>query len=135
MITVGEVTRLLDSLVDRVDSVDQAVVLSRDGLVVAASGLGREDSEHLSALVAGVQGLARGACRHFDGGEVLQSVIEMDSVFLFVVTAGEDTCLAVLSPADADAGVIAYEMAELAERLSGYLSADPQLSDQGSGVG
>ncbi|MCW2858303.1 MAG: Roadblock/LC7 family protein [Actinoallomurus sp.] len=134
--TAGEVNRLLDSLVDRVDSMDQAVVLSRDGLVVAASsGLGREDSEHLSALVAGVQGLARGACRHFEGGELLQTVIEMDSVLLFVVTAGEDTCLAVLSAADADAGVIAYEMTDLAERLSEHLPADPRLSDQGSGVG
>ncbi|MCW2948014.1 MAG: Roadblock/LC7 family protein [Actinoallomurus sp.] len=134
--TAGEVNWLLDNLVDRVDSVDQAVVLSRGGLVVSASsGLSQENAEHLSALVAGVQGLARGACHQFEGGELLQTVIEMDSVFLFVVTAGEDTCLAVLSHADADAGAIAFEMTELAERLSERLPANPQLSDQGSGVG
>src|ERR1022692_4658385 len=45
---------LLDDLADRVDYFRRAVILSRDGLVVAASaGLNREDAEHLSALAAG----------------------------------------------------------------------------------
>ena len=64
--------------------------MSRDGLVVAASrGLTREDSEHLSALAAGVQSLARGTGRHFHGGEVRQTIIEMENAFLFVIAAGQ----------------------------------------------
>lgn len=132
--TAHEVRRLLDGLVSRSEQVESAVVLSRDGLLVAASsGLGREDSEHLSALVAGVQGLARGACRHFEGGEVLQTVIEMDTELLFMATAGVDSCLAVLSGADPDAGTIAFEMTALAPRLGEFLPADPRPS--GPGVG
>ena len=47
---------LLDDLADRVEDFRKAVILSRDGLVVAASrDLSREDAEHLSALAAAVQ--------------------------------------------------------------------------------
>ncbi|MEV4003096.1 roadblock/LC7 domain-containing protein [Actinomadura sp. NPDC049753] len=128
-ITAEAVRRLLDRLVDGTELVGGAVLLSRDGLVVAcSSGLGREDSEHLAALVAGVQGLARGACRRFDGGELLQSVIEMDSMLVFMVSAGEHACLAVLSSPDADAGAVVYAMTELAEGLAERPPVIPRLS-------
>ncbi|MFI0356944.1 roadblock/LC7 domain-containing protein [Actinomadura sp. 9N407] len=131
--SADELDRLLAGLVRRMDSVNGAVVLSRDGMLVASSGLGREDAEHLAALVSGFQGLSRGACHRFGGGELLQTVVEMDDIFLFMVAAGEDTYLAVVSRADGDAGTVAYEMAELAERLGEGLPADPRLS--GTGVG
>jgi predicted regulator of Ras-like GTPase activity (Roadblock/LC7/MglB family) len=126
-----ELNWLLNELVGRVHHVRQAVVLSRDGLVVGASqGMSREDAEHLSALAAGVQSLARGAGRHFVGGEVRQTIIEMESVFLFVTAAGQGTCLAVLSSSDADAGLIAYEMATLVKRVGLHLSANPRSAGE-----
>ena len=95
---------LLDDLVVRVPDVDKAVILSRDGLAIAASSaLTREDSEHLAAVASGFQSLARGAGRHFGGGHVRQTIVEMDTAFLFVTSAGEGSCLAVLSPASANA--------------------------------
>ena len=101
--TTGQLSWLLDNLVDQVEHVQQALILSRDGLVVAASrGLSPEDSEHLSALAAGLQSLARGAGQHFRTGQVRQTIIEMDSAFLFVMAAGRGTCLAVLTGADAN---------------------------------
>ena len=90
------------------------MILSRDGLAVAASqNLSREDAEHLSALAAGVQSLARGAGEHFGVGEVRQTIIELEQAFLFVTAAGHGSCLAVLCSSSADAGLIAYEMAML----------------------
>jgi predicted regulator of Ras-like GTPase activity (Roadblock/LC7/MglB family) len=125
--SAGELNWLLDDLVSRVAHVRQAVVLSRDGLAVGASqGLTREDAEHLSALSAGVQSLARGTGRHFGGGEVRQTIIEMDSAFLFVTAAGKGSCLAVLSEADADVGLIAYEMAVLVKRVGHHLASNPR---------
>ncbi|MFC7567535.1 roadblock/LC7 domain-containing protein [Actinomadura namibiensis] len=125
----GELDWLLNDLADRVPAVRQAVILSRDGLAVAASReLAREDAEHLSALAAGVQSLARGAGRHFDGGNVRQTIIEMDNALLFVTAAGDGTCLAVLATADADAGLIAYEMAVLVKRVGRHLQAAPRTS-------
>jgi predicted regulator of Ras-like GTPase activity (Roadblock/LC7/MglB family) len=123
----GSLDWILDDMVIRVESVRQAVVLSRDGLVIGASrGLSREDAEHLSALAAGVQSLARGAGRHFRGGDVRQTIIEMESAFLFVTAAGQGSCLAVICGAEADAGLIAYEMAMLVRRVGQHLAAHPR---------
>jgi predicted regulator of Ras-like GTPase activity (Roadblock/LC7/MglB family) len=123
----GDLNWLLDDLVARVAQIDKAVILSRDGLAIGASqGLTREDAEHLSAVAAGFQSLARGAGRHFGGGSVRQTIVEMDTAFLFVTAAGEGSCLAVLSPAAADAGLIAYEMAILVKRVGPHLAVDPR---------
>ena len=129
--TTGQLSWLLDNLVDQVEHVQQALILSRDGLVVAASrGLSPEDSEHLSALAAGLQSLARGAGQHFGTGQVRQTIIEMDSAFLFVMAAGRGTCLAVLTGADANVGLIAYEMAMLVRRMGKYLATESRFPDQ-----
>src|SRR5690606_6576663 len=71
----GELDWLLDSLVQRVAPVQNAVVLSGDGLRIAASsGLAREESDHLSAVAASFQSLARGAGETFGGGPVRQTI-------------------------------------------------------------
>jgi predicted regulator of Ras-like GTPase activity (Roadblock/LC7/MglB family) len=132
----GSLDWLLDDLVNRVDQVWHAVILSRDGLAIGASrSISREDAEHLSALAAGFQSLARGAGRHFRGGAVRQTIIEMEEAFLFVTAAGQGSCLAVLSPADADVGLIAYEMTMLVKRVGQHMSANPRLAGSGPATG
>jgi predicted regulator of Ras-like GTPase activity (Roadblock/LC7/MglB family) len=88
--------------------------------------MSREQGDRLSALAAGVQSLARGAGQQVGGGEVRQIVIEMDSAFMFVMAAGQGTCLAVLASAEANVGVIAYEMAMLVRRLGVHLGTAPR---------
>jgi predicted regulator of Ras-like GTPase activity (Roadblock/LC7/MglB family) len=128
---LGELDWLLQNLVSKVDRVRQAVVLSPDGLPLGKSpGLGREDAEHLAALAASVQSLARGAGQRFSGGEVRQTIIEMDAVLLFITAANGGTCLAVLADADADAGLIAYEMAVLVKRVGQHMVANPRFPAQ-----
>jgi predicted regulator of Ras-like GTPase activity (Roadblock/LC7/MglB family) len=115
---------LLNDLVERVPTAQQAVVLSADGLLMGASaGLAREDAEHLSAMAAGFQSLAKGASRHFRAGRVRQTVVEMESAFLFVTAAGQGACLAVLASSEADLGLIAYEMAMLVIRVGEFMAA------------
>jgi predicted regulator of Ras-like GTPase activity (Roadblock/LC7/MglB family) len=125
--SAGELNWLLDSLVNQVAQVRQAVVLSSDGLLVGASnGLSREDAEHLSAVAASFQSLARSAGRQFGGGAVRQTIVEMDHAFLFVTAAGSGACLAVLAGSDADVGMIAYEMAMLVKRVGQHMSTLPR---------
>ena len=127
---------LLDNLVARVANVRQAVLLSRDGLVVAKSrNMSREEGDNLSALAAGVHILARGVGKQVGNEEVRQTIIEMDSAFLFVMAAGQGTCLAVLASADANLGVMAYEMAMLVRRMGVHLSAGPRQADHEPVVG
>ncbi|SCL12985.1 roadblock/LC7 domain-containing protein [Micromonospora inyonensis] len=114
---------LLDELVDRVPAAQQAVVLSADGLLMGASaGLERDAAEHFCAMASGFASLAKGASRHFAAGPVRQTVVEMESAYLFVTTAGQGACLAVLSDADTDIGLVAYEMAMLVTRVGETLS-------------
>ena len=134
--TAAHLTWLLDDLIERVPSAHQAVVLSADGLLMGASaGLRREDAEHLSAMAAGFQSLAKGASRHFRAGPVRQTVVEMESAFLFVTAAGHGTCLAVLAGSEADLGVIAYEMAMLVTRVGDFMTAPDRAAVAPSDVG
>lgn len=120
---------LLDDLADRVEHLRQAVILSRDGLAVAASkSLERDDAEHLSALAAGVQSLAKGAGAHFGAGGVQQIIIELERAYLFVTSAGQGGCLAVLCSSKADPASIAYEMALLVQKAGAHLAAEPRFS-------
>jgi predicted regulator of Ras-like GTPase activity (Roadblock/LC7/MglB family) len=131
----GQLGWLLDNLL-QVNDVRQAVVLSRDGLVMAAAqSMSREAGDHLAALAAGLQGLAHGAMEYCGASEVRQTIIELDSAFLFVMAAGEGTCLAVVSSQDANVGVIAYEMAMMVRRMGKYLLAPPRLSAHESAAG
>jgi predicted regulator of Ras-like GTPase activity (Roadblock/LC7/MglB family) len=119
----GQLGWLLDDLVARVAMVTKAVILSRDGLAIGASaGMTREDSEYLCAAAAGLQSLARGTSQHFGAGAVRQTIVEMESAFLFVMAAGEGSCLAVLAAHGADVGLVAYEMALLVTRVGEHLA-------------
>jgi uncharacterized protein len=127
---------LLDDLVERVPSARQAVVLSVDGLLMGATrGLAREDAEHMSAIAAGFQSLARGAGRHFNAGPVRQTIVEMEAAFLFVSAAGQGACLAVLADAQSDIGLIAYEMAMLVKRVGQTLTSPMRPGAGPSDVG
>jgi predicted regulator of Ras-like GTPase activity (Roadblock/LC7/MglB family) len=104
------------------------VILSRDGLLIAASNdLSREDAEHLSAVAAAVQSLAAGMGDRFQAGGVRQTIIELEQGLFFLIAAGEGSCLAALCPASADAGTVAYEMAMLAKRARPHLAALPRF--------
>jgi predicted regulator of Ras-like GTPase activity (Roadblock/LC7/MglB family) len=119
----GELGWLLDDLVERVGQIRKVIVLSRDGLVMGSSrGMAREDAEYLAALAAGFHSLAVGARPHLASGEVRQTIVEMEDGLFFVVPAGSGSCLALLSEAGANAGLVAYEMTMLVKRVRRQLS-------------
>lgn len=123
-----ELNWLLEDLVGRVVGARHAVVLSADGLLLGRSpGLSKDDSDHLSAMASAFQSLARGTGRQFGGGQVRQTIVEMEHAYLFVTAAGHGACLAVLGEEDADMGMIAYEMNMLVKRVGNYLSSAPRV--------
>jgi uncharacterized protein len=112
---------LLDDLVMRVPHIKRSVFLSQDGLALGSSrGMEQADVEHLAALAAAFQSLARSASHQF-GGEARQAIIEMTSGFFITCAAGQGTCLAVLTSTEADIGQVAYEMAILVQRTGDHL--------------
>ncbi|MGW7072875.1 roadblock/LC7 domain-containing protein [Streptomyces sp. NPDC054855] len=125
----GGIDWLLDDLVDRVAEVRHAVMLSTDGLCVGASqAMGRDESERFAAIASGFHSLAKGAGRHFEAGGVVQTMVELQGGFLFVVAAGDGSCIAVFTDGHADIGLVAYEMALLVDRVREHLAV-PLRSD------
>lgn len=118
---------LLDELVERAVGTRYAIVLSSDGLLIGrCNTLDTDEAEHLSAVASAFQSLARGTGRQFGGGQVLQTVVEMEHAYLFVTGSGSGACLAVIAEESSDVGLIAYEMNVLVEQVGRFLDASPR---------
>lgn len=118
----SEVKHSLDWLVtdftERVPGVAHAVVVSSDGLPIAVSNAipsGR--AEQLCAITSGLTGLTDGAARMFDGGMVIQALVEMERGLMLVKSVSDGSSLAVLAAPECDMDLVAYEMTMLAEAV------------------
>jgi hypothetical protein len=117
---------LLDNFVNSVPGVCHTLVVSADGLLMAVSDqLDRTSGDQLAAIVSGMSSLTRGAARQLRAGEVRQSIVEMDTMFLFTMSINDGSVLSVMAEATCDVGLIGYEMALLVSRTEPTLS--PQL--------
>lgn len=121
--SVQDLNWLITDFADRVPSVAHAVVVSADGLPLASSdGLPPDRVDQLGAVTSGLASLTQGAARVFEGGLVTQTVVEMQRGLLLVMAISNGSCLAVLTSADCDMGLVAYEMTLLVERVGGTLT-------------
>ena len=117
---------LLDDFVRRVPEVRHTLAVSADGLLMAMSAdLDRTQGDQMSAIVAGLASLTRGAARQLGAGSVRQAVVEMDDVFLFTMSVADGSVLSVVADATCDVGLVGYEMAMLVSRAESALT--PQL--------
>lgn len=124
---------LIDDFVGSVPEVAHAVVVSTDGLLLAISeGFPKDRADQLAAVTSGLSSLTQGAARIFEAGSVTQTVIEMETGFLFVMTIGDGSCLAVLASAECDMGLVGYEMATLVERVGHVLTPALRQELQGA---
>jgi predicted regulator of Ras-like GTPase activity (Roadblock/LC7/MglB family) len=109
---------LVSAFKNDVPGVAHAVLVSADGLMVAASdGLPRDRADQLSAMAAGLSSLTSGAAHLFTAGRVVQSVIEMERGFLLLMSVGDGSHLAVLAAHGCDIGLVGYEMTLLVDRV------------------
>jgi predicted regulator of Ras-like GTPase activity (Roadblock/LC7/MglB family) len=102
------------------------MVVSADGLLMAMSDdLDRTQGDQLAAIVSGLASLTRGAARQLRAGEVRQSIVEMDHLFLFTTSISDGSVLAVAADATCDVGLVGYEMTLLVTRAEATMT--PQL--------
>lgn len=94
---------LVSKFAREVPGVAHALLVSVDGLPVAAS-------PDVTAQL-------------FDGGQVLQSVVEMQNGYLLLMQVGDGSALAALAATGCDIGQIGYEMAILVERVGGVVQS------------
>ncbi|MFG3342821.1 roadblock/LC7 domain-containing protein [Glycomyces sp. NPDC048151] len=121
--SVQDLGWLLAGFAERVPGVAHAVAVSADGLLLASSrDLPRDRADQLSAVTSGMVSLTQGASRVFEGGAVLQTVVEMDRGFLFVMSISDGSSFAVLASKNCDVGQVGYEMALLVDRVGQALT-------------
>ena len=101
----------LDWLVSKfardIPGVAHAVLVSVDGLLIAASEhLPPERADQLAAVTSGLASLSAGAAQLFDGGQVLQSVVEMDHGYVLIMQVGDGSQLATLASKTCDIGQV-----------------------------
>src|SRR5690554_7398513 len=90
-----------------------------------SKNLDRTGGDTLAAVVSGMASLTRGAARQLQAGEVRQSIIEMDELFLFLMSVSNGSVLAVAADSTCDVGLVGYEMTLLVSRTENALT--PQL--------
>ena len=123
---------LVTRFVDGASGAAHAILVSADGLLMAASSsIPRERAEQLGAVSSGLASLAVGAARLFEGGAVLQTVVEMEQGHLMLMSVGDGSYLAVLTQASADIGQIGYEMALLVQRVGRTVQANARYAAPG----
>ncbi|MBG0812903.1 roadblock/LC7 domain-containing protein [Planomonospora sp. ID82291] len=126
---------LITEFVKEMPGVAHAVIVSTDGLPLAYSqGFPKDRADQLAAITAGLISLTQGAARVFEGGPVVQTVIEMQRGLLLTMSISDGSALAVLASPDCDMGLVAYQMTLLAERagqtLTPALRAELQASQR-----
>ncbi len=123
---VGQFGWLVNSFAENVPGVAHAVVVSVDGLLLAASHrLPVDRAEQMSAIAAGLVSLNLAAARLLGADEVVRSVVEMEYGSLLLTSIKDGSCLAVLAIRDCDIAQVAYEMTVLVDQVGQILT--PQL--------
>ena len=126
---------LVTRFVDEVRDAAHAILVSTDGLLMAASAsIPGERGEQLAAVSSGLASLAVGAARLFEGGAVLQTVVEMEQGFLMLMSVGDGSHLAVLTRESADIGQVGYEMALLVDRVGRMVQARARVTPATDGI-
>lgn len=122
---VRDVNWLLDNFVQHTTGVEQAVAVSSDGLLMAASAtLQRSEADKLAAMISGLTSLAFSASRLLGKGSLRQVITEFNSGYLLVSQISGGSCLGVVTPTDCDLGLVGYEATMLVQRIGALLSPE-----------
>jgi uncharacterized protein len=125
--TMHDMGWLLNNFANSVAGIAHVVAVSADGLLLAASrDLPADRADQLAAITSGVVSLTDGASRMFNAGDVQQTIIEMESGYLFLMSVSDGSSMAVLAARSCDVGQVGYEMALLVERVGAALTPAPR---------
>ena len=124
---------LVSKFAREVAGVSHAILVSADGLLTAASEhMPTERAAQLAAVAAGMASLSTGAAQLFDGGDVMQSIVEMEHGYLLLMRVGDGSNLATLATPSCDIGQIGYEMAVLVEQVGTVIQSSRRRAGQNS---
>ena len=118
-----DLDRLIADFTRRVPEVVRALVVSSDGVPLAASErMPPGQLEQLSVITSGLIGLAGAVDQVFDGDGFIQGLVAMERGTLVIMAIDDGSSLAVLTTAAADLDQVAYDMTMLVEEAGSLFS-------------
>ncbi|MFE2044163.1 roadblock/LC7 domain-containing protein [Streptomyces sp. NPDC059477] len=122
---------LLKDLYDGVPGIEMIVVLSADGLRLARYSGDPDAADRVAAACAGMQSLANAVAQELSGsdGEMNLIVIEIDRGYFYLMAAGANAYLAVLSDIRCEPGMMSSRMRDLVVRIGAHLTSPARHSN------
>jgi predicted regulator of Ras-like GTPase activity (Roadblock/LC7/MglB family) len=123
---------MLKDLADGVPGIEMIVVLSADGLRIARHGGDPDAADRVAAACAGLQSLAGALAAEIPVGDgrMRMVVIEIDGGYFYLMAAGSNAYLAVLSDTVAEPGLMSNRMRDLVVRIGAHLTSPPRRDGQ-----
>lgn len=116
---------LLDTFVEETPGVVHAQTVSADGMDLAHStGLNSMQGDQLAAVASGLASLTDGAAEVLDILPVKRQVIEAADGWILISRISSRASLTVVTKANADLGLVGFEMSRLADRAGEVLSPE-----------
>lgn len=124
-----EVAFLIDRFASTTTGVTSAIVLSTDGMKLAASlSLQTDQADRFAATASAVHALSSAVGREFGFEGFQQSILRYGNGHVIVTALGESAALAVITLPDAKLGQVSYEMSLFAQRVGALLT--PEVRQQ-----
>ncbi|MFC4505780.1 MULTISPECIES: roadblock/LC7 domain-containing protein [Streptomyces] len=123
---------VLKELYDGVPGIEMIVVLSADGLRIARYAGDPDAADRVAAACAGLQSLAGAVADEMDSvqGEMNLIMIEMEGGYFYMMSAGANAYLAVLSDVCCEPGRMSASMRDLVVRIGAHLTSPPRRNGQ-----
>ena len=123
---------MLKDLADGVPGIEMIVVLSADGLRIARYGGDPDAADRVAAACAGLQSLASAVAHEipYSDGRMKMVLIEINGGYFYLMAAGANAYLAVLSDVVAEPGLMSNRMRDLVVRIGAHLTSPPRRNGQ-----
>ncbi|MBG0856601.1 MULTISPECIES: roadblock/LC7 domain-containing protein [Streptomyces] len=119
---------MLQDLAKGVPGIQMIVVLSADGLRIARHGGDPDTADRVAAACAGLQSLASAVADEIptSDGQMRMILIEVNGGYFYLMAAGPNAYLAVLSNIVAEPGLMSAQMRDLVDRIGPHLTSPPR---------
>ncbi|WP_373311278.1 roadblock/LC7 domain-containing protein [Streptomyces fumanus] len=123
---------MLRDLYNGVPGVEMIVVLSADGLRIARYSGDPDAADRVAAACAGLQSLAGAVAQEIPGsdGRMKLVIIEINGGYFYLMAAGPNAYLAVLSDVTCEPGRMSNRMADLVARIGPHLTSPARRNGQ-----
>lgn len=123
---------LLKELYDGVPGIEMIVVLSADGLRIARYAGDPDAADRVAAACAGLQSLAGAVAQEIpdSDGRMKLVIIEINGGYFYLMAAGANAYLAVLSDIVCEPGLMSNRMRDLVARIGPHLTSPARHSGQ-----